>query len=515
MVAEAAARHPDTVVVADERGRALTAARFAEVAERVAAGLAAGGVGAGQVVAWQLPTSIETAVLMAALGRLDAVQQPLMPSLGEREVSYLTALGSATTVVIDPSWRGVDLLSPGSRLAAELGAQVIVCDHRSAAPDGVALPTADPAGLTPPNGEGSARRWLYATSGTSANPKGVWHSDDSALAACPGWLRASAAGPGDVYPIAFPLAHIGGLLMLAAALTAGYTLVLLDGFDPQTGPRLASAHGATVLGSAAPFLHAYLAAQRAEPRRPLFPRLRVCVSGGAAKAAGLHDEVRATLGGAGVISSWGLTEFPLATFTAIGDDRDTLALTEGRPVDGVELGVRDPAGAPVDAGQPGELVLRGPQCFLGYADPAEQAGAFTEDGFFRTGDLGVQWANGAVQITGRLKDVIVRNAENISASEVEGVLASCPGVAEVSCVGLPDQRTGERLCAVVVPGAGAEVTLDGLTAHCRAAGLARYKWPEQVVVTDRLPRSGLGKVAKADLRARLLAGPAAPGARPS
>lgn len=494
LVEGAAARAGDVIVLADDRGRTLTRAQFAGAAREVAAALQARGVGPGSMVSWQLPTCLEAAVLLAAVGRLGAAQQPIMPALGAEEVTYLTGLAGTTLFVVAPSWRGVPLGDTARALAAERGFDVLVCDHLAAAPR-LALPRADPATLAPiaPAAGADRRRWLYSTSGTSANPKGVWHSDASVLASCPGFVAAVDAGPEDVYPIAFPIAHIGGMCMLGAALIAGHRLVLLDTFDAGRGPQVMSDHRATLLGSAAPFINAYLAAQRAEPSRRLFPGLKACISGGAAKPSGLHDAVVEVLG-APVVSSWGLTEFPLATFTTIRDDHATLAETEGRPVPGVEVRVLDS----------GELVLRGPQRFVGYADPADDAGAFTDDGWFRTGDLGEVRPNGAVQITGRVKDVIVRNAENISARQVEDVLAGCPVVAEVACVGVPDERTGERVCAVVVPRAGATVTLDDLIQHCRHAGLTTYKWPEAVVVVDALPRSGLGKVAKADLRRAIL-----------
>ena len=140
---------------------------------------------------------------------------------------------------------------------------------------------------------------------------------------------------------------------------------------------------------------------------------------------------------AGIASSWGLTEFPVATSETVDDDN--LASTVGRPTRGVQVRVVD-----------GELRLKGPQCFLGYVDSSLDAAAFDEDGWFRTGDLGFVGDDGRVRIEGRLKDVIIRNAENISASEMEELLLTHPAIADVAVVGVPDPRTGERVCAVVV-----------------------------------------------------------------
>jgi acyl-CoA synthetase (AMP-forming)/AMP-acid ligase II len=150
----------------------------------------------------------------------------------------------------------------------------------------------------------------------------------------------------------------------------------------------------------------------------------------------------------------------------------------------------------------GELRLKGTQCFLGYVDPELDGDAFDDAGWFRTGDLGEIDAAGNVRITGRLKDVIIRNAENISALEIEDVLLRHPGVREAAVIGLPDARTGERVCAVVVAEPGCTVTLPQLAEHCRGQGMARQKCPEQVELVDVLPRNAMGKVRVQELRDR-------------
>jgi len=156
----------------------------------------------------------------------------------------------------------------------------------------------------------------------------------------------------------------------------------------------------------------------------------------------------------------------------------------------------------VKPGEEGELRLKGPQCFLGYVDSSLDAGAFDADGWFRTGDRGLVDCNRNIIITGRLKDAIIRNAENISALEIESALASHPAVADVAVIGVPDPVTGERVCAVVVAEAGTTVTLSDLAQHCRAQGLSRHKSPERLEVVTALPRNLTGKVLKNELRTR-------------
>jgi non-ribosomal peptide synthetase component E (peptide arylation enzyme) len=153
----------------------------------------------------------------------------------------------------------------------------------------------------------------------------------------------------------------------------------------------------------------------------------------------------------------------------------------------------------------GELRVRGPQCFAGYVDTTLDAEAFDADGFFRTGDLGVIDADGFVRVTGRLKDIIIRNAENISAVEVEDALFEHPAIEDVAVVGVPDPRTGERCCAVVVlADPEVQLSLADIAAHCRARGLANQKIPEQLEIVTELPRNPMGKVLKHELRGWLV-----------
>jgi acyl-CoA synthetase (AMP-forming)/AMP-acid ligase II len=253
-----------------------------------------------------------------------------------------------------------------------------------------------------------------------------------------------------------------------------------------------AAHDPTILGSATPFFLAYLAAQRGYGSDPLFPRLRACTSGGAPVPGAVIREVAGALGVPGITNAWGLTEFPVACSES--PDLPRLGSTVGHPVHGVSIRVADD----------GELRLKGPQCFLGYADPSLDADAFDEEGWFRTGDVGMIREDGRVSILGRIKDIIIRNAENISSLEVEEVLHRHPAVAEAVVLGLPDPRTGERVCAVVVAAPGQEVTLAGLAGHCLAEGLARYKCPVQLHFVDALPRNGMGKILKSEIRAALM-----------
>jgi cyclohexanecarboxylate-CoA ligase len=213
--------------------------------------------------------------------------------------------------------------------------------------------------------------------------------------------------------------------------------------------------------------------------------------------------VKAELGGVGVVSGWGLTEAPILTMNTVRDTDEQLAETEGAPTPGVQLRVVKLDGAEGKAGEEGELRAKGPQVCKGYLDSSLDGDAFDEDGWFRTGDLGVIGKDGHVKITGRLKDVIIRKGETISAKEVEDLLFTHAKVGDAAVIGLPDAASGERVCAIVVPtDAEHPPTLDELFEYLKGEGLTVQKSPEQLEIVDALPRNPAGKVLKHELRAK-------------
>ncbi len=492
LVEQAARLRPEVVILADDHGRNLTSVAFRDAAQSVAAALAERGVKAGDVVSWQLPTTLEAAVLMAACARLGAVQNPIIALLREREVEFmLDQVGTALLIVPDTwkDYRHADIAD--AFLARHPGRQALVCDFATIGP-GLALPAGGVAELPPPPAYSDDRpvRWIYYTSGTTAAPKGVKHTDRSVIASSNGITDGQRTDTSSVLPIPWPLAHIGGVAMLSAALRTGCRLVLFDTWDPAVTPYRMAAHGGTNLGSAMPFFHAYIAAQRAHGNSQLFPNLRGFIAGGAPTPQEVQRELREVFGVNGaVVDAWGMTEFPVATSQSF-DDPD-VGRSVGPPMPGVQVRIVD-----------GELRLKGPQLFSGYIDESLNTGALDDDGWLCTGDLGSIDDLGHIHIDGRRKDIIIRNAENISAGEVEEVILTHSAVADASVIGLPDSRTGERTCAIVVLAPGSELTLDALSTYCHTAGLARFKCPEQLEFTDTLPRLPMGKVNKAALRER-------------
>ena len=502
LVASRASRTPEHPLLVDERGRSMSARAFEEGARRVAGRLAAAGIRRGSVVSWVLPTGIDALVVAAALSRLGAVQNPIIPIYREREIGHITDEIATDAFIVTPRWRGFDYLELCRDLASARGGRIAVFEIAEVVDESSApLPARVRSEAHTELGEA---QWVFYTSGSSGLPKGVRHRDTALVAAASGMVEHLAMTETDRSGIAFPIAHIGGPINLMGALVSGTTLILIENFDPLRTSEVLTREGVTMAGSGTAFHLAYLEAQAQRPDEPLFPFLRCCPGGGAPKPPGLHERVKRELGGAGILSSWGLTEAPVLTMGKASDPDDKLSESEGTALPGVELRTVGLDGVPGRPGEPGELRVRAPQVMLGYVDASLDADAFDAEGWLRTGDLGTIDAGGYVRITGRLKDVVIRNGENIGTAEVEELLRGHPSVADVAVIGLPDPRTGERVCAVVelTPDAPA-IDVESVGNYLEDRGLRRHAWPEQVETLETLPRTVAGKIDKRQLQDRL------------
>ena len=494
---------PDALLAVDEDDRRLTFAEYRGACERVAAGFAASGYGPGSAISWVLPTWNETLILCGALSRLGAVQNPILPIYRHREVGFCTRQTGAQLLIVPPEWRGFDYAAMGRELAAEPGSngmEVMVVERGDAG----ALPEADPATLPPASADADAIRWIFYTSGTTADPKGAKHTDRTLHASTRGMVEAYAVRPDDRVALVFPFTHIGGVAWLFGAMMAGCSKIVIAQFSPEHSIPLLARQGVTVAGAGTAFHLAYLDAQRAQPGTPVFPNVRVFPGGGAPKPPQLHGDLQEAFGGAGCVSGYGMTECPIIACNTVDCPDDKLALTEGRvsPAEG-QWRVVTHDGRAAGPGEEGELRVRGPQLFRGYLDAELDAAAFDEQGFFRSGDLAAVDEDGYVVITGRLKDVIIRNGENISAKEIEDLLYEHPKVADVAVVGLPHARTGEQACAVVACRAG-EAPLDfkEMVEFLKSKRLMLQKIPERLEMLDEVPRNASGKIMKNQLRER-------------
>ena len=481
-----AQQYPDRVVAADDYGRSLTTGQLRDAAEHVAAGLLELGVVPGGVVSWQIPTTLEAIVMLVACARLGVVQNPIISMLRHAEVGHIASQIGTDLLIVPERWRGFD----HAVMANELGLRSWTADYEALvdATTPLRLPHGDSSVLPAPPSTNDDGRWIYFSSGTTAAPKGVRHTDKSAMASALSLSERLGFCPDDVYPIAWPFSHIGGIAMLVTSLNTGVRLVLFDVFDPATTADRMATHNPTMLGSAVPFFRAFLEAEHRNEGGSLFPNVRGCVGGGAPIPGEVNQELIDTFGVAGVVGAYGLTEVPNCTCEWF--DGPDVGRDVGPAGPGVEARVID-----------GELQLRGAQCFLGYVDESLNVAAFTDDGWFRTGDLAEISDDERIRIVGRLKDVVIRNAENISATEVEEAILFHESVADVAVLGLPDARTGERVCAAIVLAPGSSIDVPGLAKHCISLGLAKYKCPEEIVFVEAIERNPMGKIQKDKVRA--------------
>jgi cyclohexanecarboxylate-CoA ligase len=492
---------PDAPMLFDEHDRTLTFGGFRALVERVAAGFHAIGIGEGTPVAWQLPTRIETTAASFALSRLGAVQSPIIALYRDREVGFVLRQSGARFVLVPEVWKGHDFPAMIERVSPQPAPEIVIAYD--------SLPEADPSTLPPPppvpaTPGDSPIRWVYYTSGTTSDPKGVLHTDATLLAGGEAMAAVLPMGPDDVGSVAFPYGHIAGPDYLIAMLVQGFPSVVLEAFVPEQAIDVYNRYGVTMAGGSTAFYIALLNEQRKQPGKKIIPTLRVISGGGAPKPPEVYFEVREEIG-CDLQHGYAMTEMPMGAFGRPDDTDEQLAYSEGLPVPGCNIAVVRADGTECEPGEVGEVRVWGTMLFKGYQDASLDAEAFDEEGRYRTGDLGSKRPDGRLNITGRLKDVIIRKGENISARDVEDALYAHPKVRDAAVIGLPDRTRGERVCAVVEPTATDDpLTFDEMIDWCRAQGLMTQKIPEQLVVMDHMPRNQtLNKVLKYQLRETL------------
>ena len=336
---------------------------------------------------------------------------------------------------------------------------------------------------------------LY-TSGTTGRPKGVLHNHCTLARIVAESGRHWGLEEGEVTLMPSPVTHVSGYANgLEAPFICGSRSVLMEAWSADEALALIEAHQCVGTVAATPFLVELAAAARKAGSGLRSFRFFAC--GGAAVPADLIPGANAAFDNVRAFRVFGASEVPLVTFGWPHDER-LAATTDGEVID-YEVRIVDHDGNELPRGMEGEILARGPAMMMGYADATQTAEAITQDGFFRTGDLGVLSKDGAITITGRKKDLIIRGGENISAKEIEDVLHSHPAVKEAAVVAMPHERLGEGVCAYVILCGDADASM--LAAHVGASGMARQKIPERFELVDDFPRTASGKVRKDQLRA--------------
>ncbi len=484
----------------------FTYRELSNMADRVAVGLSKLGVGHNDIVACQLPNWWQFTVTYLACSRLGAVMNPLMHIFRERELSFMLKHGEAKVLIIPQNFRGFDYekmvhdlqpslpdlkhvvvvngtghnsfeaLLSGPAWEQDSQAQAVLTQHRPG-PDDVTQ--------------------LIYTSGTTGEPKGVMHTANTVMANIIPYAERLHLNADDVVLMASPMAHQTGFmygLMMPIMLKA--SAVLLDVWEPLRAIELIRSAGATFTMASTPFLTDL--AKNVEESGQSVPTLRTFLCAGAPIPGPLVEQARSVLG-TKIVSAWGMTENGAVTLIELNDPDERAFTTDGLPLPGVDLKVVDDAGVALPPGEAGKLFVRSCSNFGGYLKRAHLNGT-DADGWFDTGDLARLDTQGYVRITGRSKDVIIRGGENIPVVEIESLLYRHPAVAMAAIVSYPDERLGERACAVVVLKPNQTLDLPGLVDYLKSQKVAVQYIPEKLEIRDAMPATPSGKIQKFKLR---------------
>ncbi|HEY3046053.1 MAG TPA: cyclohexanecarboxylate-CoA ligase [Polaromonas sp.] len=484
----------------------FTYRELAAMADRVAVGLARLGVGRNDVVACQLPNWWQFTITYLACSRIGAVMNPLMHIFRERELSFMVKHGEAKVLIVPKLFRGFDFEQMVTALQPSLPElQHIVVVGGAGANSFEALLSgpawendADARDILTRHrpGPDDVTQLIY-TSGTTGEPKGVMHTANTTMANIISYAERLRLAAADVVLMASPMAHQTGFmygLMMPIMLRA--SAVLLDIWEPLKAIDLIRAEGATFTMASTPFL-TDLSKNVAESGKNI-PTLRTFLCAGAPIPGPLVEQARRVLG-TKIVSAWGMTENGAVTLIDLDDDDERAFTTDGYPLPGVELKAVDVDGATLPAGQAGKLLVRSCSNFGGYLK-RQQLNSTDADGWFDTGDLASINAQSYIRITGRSKDVIIRGGENIPVVEIESLLYRHPDVAMAAIVAYPDERLGERACAVVVPKPGRSIDLPSIVDFLKSQKVAIQYIPERLIVRDTMPSTPSGKIQKFKLR---------------
>lgn len=492
------AEDPGFVAIVDGM-RSMTRREWLDEARALAAALQGRGLEQGDVVAFQLPNWHEAAVINLAAAMAGLVVNPIVPIYRDAEVRQMLGDCGARAIFTCTSFRRFDFAEMAQRLLPDLPALEFAFTVRGEGGDDFASLLEEGRGraFEPVDVDPFGVKMVLYTSGTTGRPKGVLHSHSTLEFT----LRRSAAQwgieAGDSAIMPSPVTHISGYANgLEMPLVAGTRTILMEAWNADEALELIEEYGVVGTVAATPFLVELADRARAAGKR--LPTMRFFACGGAAVPPELIPAANDAFENLRAFRVFGASEVPLVTY-GWPQDEALAATTDGEVVD-YEVRIVDEDGREVPQGSEGEILAKGPAMMLGYADKAQSEAAITKDGFFLTGDLGTLDASGALTITGRKKDLIIRGGENISAVEIEDVLRTHAQVRDASVVAMPHERLGEGVCAYIICESG-QPDAQSLIDHVIASGLAKQKIPERWEFVNDYPRTASGKIRKDQLRA--------------
>ena len=486
--------------------RSFTYSELNAMVNRIAVGLYRLGVRPSDVVAVQLPNWWEFTVTHLACARIGAVTNPLMHIFRERELEFMLNHGEAVVAVIPSIFRGHDFAAMYGDIRSKVPSLEHIIAIGDDGPSGFEALLSGPAWENEPDAEAILTEnrpnaddvtQLIYTSGTTGEPKGVMHSANTMYSNILPYAERLNLDGDDVVLMASPMAHQTGFMYgLMMPVVLGCPSVILDVWDAPTAISIVNTYGATFTMASTPFL-ADLTDTVASAGTGV-PSLSTFLCAGAPIPGPLVERAQANLGAA-VVSAWGMSENGATTTTMLDDDPSRAIETDGCPLPGVEVRIADDDGNTLLTGEIGRLLTRGCSNFGGYLK-RPHLNATDADGWFDTGDLARVDEKGYIRITGRSKDVIIRGGENIPVVEIENLLYRHPSVAQVAIVAYPDERLGERACAVIVAKPDTSIDFDGMIEFLTSERVAKNYLPERLEVLDAMPTTPSGKIQKFKLR---------------
>lgn len=486
--------------------RSFTYNELNTMVNRVAIGLYRLGIRPTDVVAVQLPNWWEFTVTHLACARIGAVTNPLMHIFRERELEFMLNHGEAVAAIIPSTFRGHDFAAMYGDIRSKVPSLEHIIAIGDGGPSGFEALLSGPAWeieadaesiLTENRPSADDVTQLIYTSGTTGEPKGVMHSANTMYSNILPYAERLNLDSNDVVLMASPMAHQTGFMYgLMMPVVLGCPAVILDVWDAPTAISIVNNYGATFTMASTPFLADLTDTVTAAGTG--VPSLSTFLCAGAPIPGPLVERAQAKLGAA-IVSAWGMSENGATTTTMLDDDPSRSVETDGCPLPGVEVRIADDGGDTLPTGKVGRLLTRGCSNFGGYLK-RPHLNATDADGWFDTGDLARVDDKGYIRITGRSKDVIIRGGENIPVVEIENLLYRHPSVAQVAIVAYPDERLGERACAVIVAKPDTSIDFDGMIEFLTSERVAKNYLPERLEVLDEMPTTPSGKIQKFKLR---------------
>ncbi|EJD7829891.1 medium-chain fatty-acid--CoA ligase [Escherichia coli] len=495
---------PDKIAVVDNHGASYTYSALDHAASCLANWMLAKGIESGDRIAFQLPGWCEFTVIYLACLKIGAVSVPLLPSWREAELVWVLNKCQAKMFfapTLFKQTRPVDLILPLQNQLPQLQ-QIVGVDKLAPATSSLSLSQiiADNTPLTTAiTTHGDELAAVLFTSGTEGLPKGVMLTHNNILASERAYCARLNLTWQDVFMMPAPLGHATGFLHgVTAPFLIGARSVLLDIFTPDACLALLEQQRCTCMLGATPFVYDLLNVLEKQPAD--LSALRFFLCGGTTIPKKVARECQQL--GIKLLSVYGSTESSPHAVVNLDDPLSRFMHTDGYAAAGVEIKVVDDARKTLPPGCEGEETSRGPNVFMGYFDEPElTARALDEEGWYYSGDLCRMDEAGYIKITGRKKDIIVRGGENISSREVEDILLQHPKIHDACVVAMPDERLGERSCAyVVLKAPHHSLSLEEVVAFFSRKRVAKYKYPEHIVVIEKLPRTASGKIQKFLLR---------------